>query len=281
MSGAVTGGKLAPGSVTRSKIGMGAVGSDALAKGGVSAHKLAAGVVGGVAGAKLTTVDSAATPLPEGGRRRLELGLYAAPIAEGRPPTAPAGRSPRERADHGGDRLRLGDLRSAVATRAPVGRARRRPSRRRGRQGAMLLAMKRGWTERALAEALREVWAADTCSPDDVARAGWSSANPAWGHCDITALIVNDVFGGDLMVGDVHLACVQQGHHWWNRLPDGRELDLTREQFRLGQLVTGARVVVRPPGPLRRRWEEYLLLRERLARRAGPLPEPAGGTAPG
>jgi hypothetical protein len=137
------------------------------------------------------------------------------------------------------------------------------------------------WTESRLAGELRTVWAADTCSPDDVERAGWSSANPAWGHCDITALIVNDVFGGDLMVGEVHLAGEQHGHHWWNRLPDGREIDLTREQFRLGQTVTAERVVVRPPGPLQRRWEEYLLLRERLERRSGSLPAPAGGTHTG
>ncbi|WP_107064023.1 YunG family protein [Streptomyces mutabilis] len=25
------------------------------------------------------------------------------------------------------------------------------------------------------------------------------------GHCDITAPVVNDIFGGDLMVGEVHL----------------------------------------------------------------------------
>jgi hypothetical protein len=98
-SGAVTAGKLAPAAVTRSKIGNGAVGSDALAKGGVTADKLAAGVVGGVAGAKLSTVNSAATPLPldsigtpvsvacASGQKAVgggwSSGLYAAPIAEG------------------------------------------------------------------------------------------------------------------------------------------------------------------------------------------------------
>jgi hypothetical protein len=137
------------------------------------------------------------------------------------------------------------------------------------------------WTESGLAAALRTVWAADTCSPDDLARAGWSPANPAWGHCDITALIVNDIFGGDLMVGEVQHAGEQQGHHWWNRLPDGREIDLTREQFRLGQVVTAERLIVRPPGPLKWRWDEYVLLRERLASRSGPLPAPAGGTGTG
>jgi hypothetical protein len=131
-----------------------------------------------------------------------------------------------------------------------------------------------------IAEALRAAWAADTCSPDDVARAGWSPDNPAWGHCDITALIINDLFGGDLVLGEVYSNGQQHGYHWWNRLSSGLEIDQTREQFRLGQIITGDRVVKRPQGRLPRRWDEYLLLRERLASHLGPLPPPAGGTEP-
>ncbi|MFD3548664.1 hypothetical protein ACFWUW_24190 [Streptomyces sp. NPDC058655] len=82
------------------------------------------------------------------------------------------------------------------------------------------------------------------------------------------------MFGGDLVVGEVHVDGGQQGFHWWNRLPGGVESDLTHEQFRRGEIVAGARVVARPPGPLKR-WEEYLLLRERVASRLGRLPEPA------
>ncbi|MEV6140187.1 hypothetical protein AB0L63_29910 [Nocardia sp. NPDC051990] len=131
------------------------------------------------------------------------------------------------------------------------------------------------WDLLGIDKALRTSWAADTCSVDDLARAEWQADNPAWGHCDITALIVNDVFGGDLMVGEVMLGVEQQGFHWWNRLPTGVELDLTRDQFRLGQVVTAARVVERPSGRLPRRWDEYLLLRQRVIGRLGHLPEPA------
>ncbi|MGW9030780.1 YunG family protein [Streptomyces sp. NPDC055722] len=131
------------------------------------------------------------------------------------------------------------------------------------------------WNLIDLDRALRAGWAADTCSPDD--QANWQQSNPAWGHCDITALIVNDVFGGDLMVGEVHLEGTQHGFHWWNRLPSGVELDLTREQFQRGQTITAVRVVERPPGPLPRRWEEYLLLRERVIEHLGSLPEPVRG----
>lgn len=131
------------------------------------------------------------------------------------------------------------------------------------------------WNLLAIDKALRASWATDTCSPDDLARAGWQPDNPALGHCDVTALIVNDIFGGDLMVGEVWLDGEQHGFHWWNRLPSGIELDLTREQFQLGQTVTAARVVERLPGPTRHRWSEYLLLRERVIGRLGHLPEPA------
>ncbi|GLF99538.1 YunG family protein [Streptomyces yaizuensis] len=129
------------------------------------------------------------------------------------------------------------------------------------------------WNLLDLDRALRESWAADTCSPDDLA--DWRPGNPARGHCDITALIVNDVLGGDLVVGEVYLADgAQRGFHWWNRLASGVELDLTREQFQQGQTIGAERVVVRPPGPLPRRWAEYLLLRERVGEHLGALPEP-------
>lgn len=131
------------------------------------------------------------------------------------------------------------------------------------------------WSLETLDQAFRAGWAADTCSPDDLARAGWGSDNPAWGQCDITSLIVNDIFGGELVVGEVHFNGNRHGFHWWNRLSSGVELDLTREQFRRGQAVIAARVVRRPPGPLPRRWDEYLLLRERVARHLGHLPGPA------
>ncbi|MFI1095660.1 hypothetical protein [Streptomyces sp. NPDC020917] len=136
------------------------------------------------------------------------------------------------------------------------------------------------WTLAAIERALHASWAADTCSPDDVQRAPWQPGNPAWGHCDITALVVNDLFGGDLIVGEVHDGAERAGHHWWNLLPSGLELDLTREQFRRGQTVGAARTVRRPPGPLPRRSAEYALLRKRVAEHLGPLPEPADGTPP-
>jgi len=126
------------------------------------------------------------------------------------------------------------------------------------------------WSLLDLDRALRESWAADTCSPDD--QPEWHPENPAWGHCDITALLVNDIFGGDLLVAEVHVDGAQRGFHWWNRLSSGVDLDLTREQFQRGQTIGTPRVIERPPGPSPRRWSEYLLLRERVSTHLGPLP---------
>lgn len=128
------------------------------------------------------------------------------------------------------------------------------------------------WTLSDVESAFRARWAADTCCADDVERAGWQADNPAWGHCDVTALLLSHLLGGDLMVGEVHLDGVRHGFHWWNRLSSGIEIDLTREQFRDGQIVTASRVVKRPTGRPARRYEEYRLLRARVSA------HPYGGT---
>jgi hypothetical protein len=120
--------------------------------------------------------------------------------------------------------------------------------------------------------ALKASWAADTCSPDDLERAGWSPDNPAWGHCDVTAMLISDIFGGDLVVGEVYAGDEQHGYHWWNRLDSGLDLDLTRSQFRSGQRIVETNSMKRPVGRRPRRYDEYLLLRKRVEAQLGPLP---------
>ena len=109
---------------------------------------------------------------------------------------------------------------------------------------------------------IRSAWGADTCYPDS--RDEWTPENPARDQCGMTALVVHDVLGGDLVLGEVRVSGVKVGHHYWNRLPDGTEVDLTSDQFRPEEVVGGGRVVVRPPDAPHRHREQYELLRQRV-----------------
>jgi hypothetical protein len=72
---------------------------------------------------------------------------------------------------------------------------------------------------------IRRAWSRDTsAAPDE-----WSADNPARGQCAVTALVLQEIFGGKL------LRCVAFGHesHYFN-LVGGVEVDLTRDQFGRG-----------------------------------------------
>jgi len=116
-----------------------------------------------------------------------------------------------------------------------------------------------------LERAIRAAWCLWTSDPVD--QPDWTDANPASGQCASTALVVQDRLGGELLIADVHEADgSRQGVHYWNRLPDGREVDLTREQFRGGEVVGVPEVVERPRDVTRGRLSgHYHLLAHRVA----------------
>jgi 8-oxo-dGTP pyrophosphatase MutT (NUDIX family) len=105
-------------------------------------------------------------------------------------------------------------------------------------------------------------WGPDTCDPHDLAN--WRTDNRARGQCGTTAMVVQDLLGGELILGEVHVDGVKIGHHWWNQLPDGAEVDLTAGQFQPGETVTGGEVRHRPPDAPRRCRGQYELLRHRV-----------------
>ena len=117
-------------------------------------------------------------------------------------------------------------------------------------------------TAEGLLPHFRSAWGPDTCYPDS--RDEWSPDNPSRDQCGMTALVVQDVLGGDLVLAEVHVDGVKVGHHYWNVLPDGSKLDLTGDQFLPEEEVVGGTVVVRPPEGPRRHREQYELLRERV-----------------
>jgi len=120
-------------------------------------------------------------------------------------------------------------------------------------------------------KAVERSWSIETCDPVDAA--DWSLNNPARGQCGSTALVMNDLFGGELLVAEVLRSDhSRQGFHYWNRLPDGHEIDLTRHQFSVAEVVQTARTVARPPGPPKRCAVQYDLLRDRVFEALGLTP---------
>ena len=61
----------------------------------------------------------------------------------------------------------------------------------------------------------------------------WTPENPLWGHCAVVALIVQDEWGGEILRSSLENIpeFAQMGSHYWNRLKDGREVDLSKSQF--------------------------------------------------
>ncbi len=117
-------------------------------------------------------------------------------------------------------------------------------------------------------QAVRSSWSAETCTPEY--RDRWTPDNPARDQCGVTAMVLNDLLGGELVRGEVHVDGVRTDFHWWNRLGAGVEVDLTREQFGPEESVVGGDVIVRPPvTEWARLQEEYLLLRDRVMGRLG------------
>lgn len=112
--------------------------------------------------------------------------------------------------------------------------------------------------------AVRSSWSAETATPE--LRTQWTEDNPARDQCGVTAMVLNDLLGGELIRGEVHVAGERVDYHWWNRLGAGLEIDLTREQFGPHETVVGGTVVPRPP-EIRRLRAEYELLRRRVLER--------------
>lgn len=69
-----------------------------------------------------------------------------------------------------------------------------------------------------LFDRLKQAW-----SPES--SASWSAENPAKGQCSVTALVIQDAFGGDILK-----TYTRGGTHFYN-LVDGVKWDMTVSQF--------------------------------------------------
>ena len=79
--------------------------------------------------------------------------------------------------------------------------------------------------------AIRAAWGRETSDDPDE----WSEENPARGQCAVTALLVRELLGVEILVANVLRDGRRVERHAWNRLLSGLTLDLTREQFVRGE----------------------------------------------
>jgi hypothetical protein len=127
------------------------------------------------------------------------------------------------------------------------------------------------WSLAKLEAVFRQCWDERTCDP----AVPWDAGNPAAGHCGVTSMAVAELLGGVLLWSEVFRRDGQRdGLHYWNRLPSGIEVDLTRDQFRAGEQFGLASVQEPIRLPTARMATRYDLFAARVrARLGGPLPE--------
>ena len=124
------------------------------------------------------------------------------------------------------------------------------------------LGEERPLTLAGLEAAIRASWSLQTCDPTDAPV--WSSDEPSRGQCAVTALVVHDLLGGQLLEAEVlHADGSPQGFHYWNRLA-GVDVDLTRRQFMSGEVVQAPHLIERLPSAPWRAQDQYLLFRRRV-----------------
>jgi hypothetical protein len=109
-----------------------------------------------------------------------------------------------------------------------------------------------------LQDAIRASWSQEVSEEPDK----WSEENPAYGCCAVTAMVVRNYLGGELVIAGVVRDGVRVDRHVWNVLPSGLAVDLSRDQFHDGELYEA-------PQPLSETTvegtqERYELLAERV-----------------
>jgi hypothetical protein len=110
--------------------------------------------------------------------------------------------------------------------------------------------------------AVRAAWSRETSDDPDE----WTPVNASRGQCGVTALVLRDLLGGEILIANVLRDGVPTvEHHAWNRLASGVEIDLTREQFQNGETLGAAEI--REPRARTDGRDRYQLLRDAVVSR--------------
>jgi hypothetical protein len=122
--------------------------------------------------------------------------------------------------------------------------------------------------------AIRASWSLETADETN----HWTPENPSCGQCDVTSLVLHDIVGGELLAAEVFLGGQRVEWHMWNRLQSGIEVDLTREQFKRGEMIGEPSVrprlpeIASPEHPRYHRYQAYLVLAQRVQEQLSGVP---------
>lgn len=88
---------------------------------------------------------------------------------------------------------------------------------------------------------IKDAWCKETASP------GTPDAGPynPRGQCAVTALLVQDLLGGEIVRGVVFTSEETQESHYWNRIPGMGDVDITRAQYPEDITIPNGQVVDR------------------------------------
>ena len=116
-------------------------------------------------------------------------------------------------------------------------------------------------TLKKLEKVIRSCWGRDTCYYKFL----WDDKTTpeSSGHCRVVALIVQDSFGGEILY--TYVKGNKKWDHYFNRLPSGKEVDLTRDQFPKNIKLVKPKVITRKEALEGKRMQRtYRLLKRRV-----------------
>lgn len=110
-----------------------------------------------------------------------------------------------------------------------------------------------------LRKRLEDAWCRETAFPKFADE--WSPDLPSLHQCHPTSILVRELFGGHVLVGEAVSVTGQKVRAYFNKLPDGAIIDLTADQY--GGTVPYP-VCEGKYAPVKVKNKRYELLRERL-----------------
>lgn len=114
---------------------------------------------------------------------------------------------------------------------------------------------------------LEQVWGEETAAPGS-----FDAARISTGQCAVSALYLQAICGGELL-RTMNAPGGEPVSHYWNRLPDGSEVDLTRDQFRVWaptQIIVRSRAYLEAHPDTMTRYQVLLQRLDALSGAPGP-----------